>query len=597
MPGPVRRLGQPTPTATLSQALLSSVNSPLPTVLVDYLLSTRTLDELLRRAADQPGPIFRRLLTALSIECKCATRDRRLIPRTGPVLAFANHPHGLLDGLALGSLLDEIRPDVKILANSALSFVPQLTDRIIPIDPFRRASTRSANVQAIRTTTSWLLKGGAVVVFPAGEVSRFALGHWDIRDGPWSDLLAYLVQRTRAKAIPAYVAGSNGVSFYAASLLIPSLGTALLPRELLKKRRSRVNVLIGTPIDPDVVTRFENKQGIVNYFRFRTHILRQRLTPTASRPIHPRTIAALTDPIAVAQDVDSLPPASRLYTIGPLSVFVAEATQIPHGLREIARLRELAFRAEGEGTGLSLDMDRFDTHYQHLFLWRADTKQIVGAYRFGGTDEILPKHGANGIYSSTLFSFPRQWLTRHFPALELGRSFVRVEYQRSHNALLALWRGIGAFVERHPHYRFLFGPVSMSGTYSEAAKQFTVAFFASAIRHRDQTIRGRRPFTAKSIPHHLLESLDFDALDLSDVHDIVADIDADGRGLPVLFRQYLAMGGTILAFNVDNKFSDSLDGLLLVDLLEGNTPRLERYLGHSCIERVARFHGGAREAA
>jgi putative hemolysin len=143
-------------------------------------------------------------------------------------------------------------------------------------------------------------------------------------------------------------------------------------------------------------------------------------------------------------------------------VFLAEARHIPAALHDIGRLRELTYRAIGEGTGRQLDLDSFDDRYLHLFSWDGERKQIVGAYRIGQTNRIMATEGVDGLYTRTLFRYDERLIARLSPALELGRSFVRAEYQKNYNALLLLWKGIGRFVASHPQHRVLFGPVSIA---------------------------------------------------------------------------------------------------------------------------------------
>jgi Acetyltransferase (GNAT) domain len=260
------------------------------------------------------------------------------------------------------------------------------------------------------------------------------------------------------------------------------------------------------------------------------------------------------------------------------SVYCAPSAEIPNTLREIGRLREISFREAGEGTGRSLDLDRFDRCYLHLFIWHAKAREIVGAYRLIGTDKIRARRD---LYTSTLFRFRPGLLENFHPALELGRSFVRPEYQKSAVALLLLWKGIGRFVARNPRYRILFGPVSISREYNPAARDVMVSFLRehcgnpelSALVEPKRQPRARRLTACDT---RLLGSL---VADVEELSDVVADLEPDGKGVPVLVRQYLNLGGQLLAFNVDADFSDVVDGLVVVDLRKMPRPLLDRYLG------------------
>ncbi len=124
------------------------------------------------------------------------------------------------------------------------------------------------------------------------------------------------------------------------------------------------------------------------------------------------------------------------------AVYTARASELPHALDELGRLREVTFRAAGEGTGRSADLDEFDAYYWHLLLWSKEKRELAGAYRAGNTDEIIRRHGVKGLYTNTVFRYDERLFLKIGSALELGRSFVRPEYQRQYAPLLLLWKGI-----------------------------------------------------------------------------------------------------------------------------------------------------------
>ena len=207
---------------------------------------------------------------------------------------------------------------------------------------------------------------------------------------------------------------------------------------------------------------------------------------------------AIPRPLLKAE-VEALPADQLLAASGPFTVHSARAGQMPWCLQEIGRLRELTFRAAGEGTGKASDIDLFDTYYRHLFVWDAKAEAIVGAYRMGLADDILARYGKRGLYTQSLFKYGSRVLRTINPAIELGRSFVRAEYQRSFSPLLLLWRGIGRFLLRSPHYAVLFGPVSISSSYAPLSRQLMVDYLktnnieADLARH----VRPRRPFRCR----------------------------------------------------------------------------------------------------
>ncbi|MEO8050293.1 MAG: GNAT family N-acyltransferase [Acidobacteriota bacterium] len=573
----------------VSDSILEKLALPFPVEWLRRVLALDRLDHLWALASALAGPVFERLLTTLAVECVHADDDLRLVPRTGPAIVMANHPHGILDGMLAASLLERIRPDVKIISNSMLAFVPELSEKFIAVDVFGTRSAVGQNVKALRQAIRWLKNGGLLLVFPAGEVSRFSCSRRGVADGGWSPHFVDLARRVSAKIIPLFIAGSNSFLFHTISWVHTRLGTAMLPRELMKQRNRRVDVRIGQPINADALARFGTARKATAYVRFRVYLLANRNTlpsraiaPAAANPIEPILTRLLV------REIERLPDDAKLYTTDEYSVYIAHACEIPNALLEIGRLREVSFRAEGEGTGCSIDLDQFDDHYRHLFVWHNHQQEIVGAYRLGLSEEILPDRGPWGLYTTTLFRFPDSWWRSIAPAIELGRSFIRLEHQRNYGPLLALWRGIGAFLDKHPQYRYLFGPVSISGRYKAASKQLIASYLRPAAG-----ISLSPEITAHTPPHtdfqlkRAVEQQPLEVLQLDDIDAMVKDIEPDRCGLPVLLRHYVNLGGRILAFNEDAHFSSSVDGLLLIDLLNADRRRLDRFLGKGVVERIA----------
>ncbi len=288
--------------------------------------------------------------------------------------------------------------------------------------------------------------------------------------------------------------------------------------------------------------------------------------------------------------------ADLLVESGPFQVFCVRADQIPATLLEIGRLRELTYRAIGEGTGRTIDLDRFDRAYLHLFSWDRERRRVVGAYRIGQTDRIVQTDGVDGLYTRTLFRYDERLIDRMAaPALELGRSFVRAEYQKNYNALLLLWKGIGRFIASHPRYRLLFGPVSISTRYSDSSHQLLMSFlqqnrfaaeFGELVEAFNPPRLGGSP-SASSIV----------AATVADVDRLVARAETDGKGMPVLLRQYLKLNARLIGFNVDPNFGEALDALMLVDLTTVDRTILNRYLGRPEAEQFLAYHHEMASAA
>jgi len=288
-------------------------------------------------------------------------------------------------------------------------------------------------------------------------------------------------------------------------------------------------------------------------------------------------IADAADPQEVLCEIRHLNVRGPLASQGRFDVHLAAAWEIPAILHEIGRLREIAFRQVGEGTGKALDLDRYDASYLHLFLWDRQAACVAGAYRLGCTDVLLNAGGPSSLYTSTLFHLEAPFLDYLKPAIELGRSFVCPEYQKSPHALMLLWRGIGAFIASRPRYTRLFGPVSISSDYSAVSQDIIVRFLRDRCTSEEFKgwVRPINPYCGFPNNHDISSRLQC----IEDVSTVVADTEPDGKGVPVLLRQYLKLNATILEFNMDPDFSDVLDGLLLVDLREAPRHALNRYFG------------------
>jgi len=575
----------------VSDSFLKRLALPVPAILTRKVLSLDRLDDLWNRTSAITGFGFDRFLTLLHIEKVCDPEDLKLIPRTGPAIVVANHPHGILDGMVIGSLLRQVRSDVKIISNTLLSFSPEFAEQFISVDVFGTPSAAASNSKALREAIRWLESGGMVVVFPSGSVSRFRYSDLEVTDPPWNPNFIGLAKRVSAKVIPLFISGSNRAPFHLASLVAECLGTAMLAREFLAQQGARISIGVGQPITTENLSRFEDRRTAADYVRFRTYLLANR--NRKAKPAPTVSSSVTVDPIDMRllnRDIGTLPDDANLLNTDDYSVYFARAQQIPNVLKEIGRLREISFRAEGEGTGFAIDLDRFDGYYRHLFVWHKTRQEIVGAYRMGLSDEIIPQQGVSGLYTTTLFRFPDAWWQTVTPAIELGRSFIRLEHQRNYGALLALWRGIGALLDRHPRYRYMFGPVSISGRYRTASKQLIATYLRTGVR---TAVRPGSAITAHTPPHpdskmkRAMERQPLHVLQLDDIDSMIKDIEPDRCGLPVLLRHYVNLGGRILAFNQDAHFASAVDGLLLIDLLNADVRRLDRFLGEGVVHKIA----------
>lgn len=552
-------------------------------------------------ALDGPG-FIRHSLETLGISYEIGGAGLAAIPRQGPVVVVANHPFGALEGLILADLLLRVRADIKILANYLLQVFQELADLFIYIDPFGRRKAVPANAAALKQAAQWVGEGGLLALFPAGEVSQRSWSRWTVADPAWQPPAAGLIRRLGVPVVPVYFHGQNSQLFQLLGLLHPRLRTALLPRELLNKKRGRIRLQIGQPIPPMRLREFPDNRQLAAYLQWRTYLLapaagRQRseggiLAPSVSA-LEP--VSSPGRPEVWQAEIAALPPDQLLLTNGVQQVFYAKAAQIPQLLLEIGRLRELTFRQAGEGTGKSRDLDAYDYHYYHLFIWHQERQEIVGAYRLGPTDKILATRGLGGLYTSSLFVYGRAFLARLNPALELGRAFVRPEYQKSYAALLLLWKGIGRFIVRYPRYKMLFGPVSIAPTYGYASQRLLTQFLLSQCQWPDlaRLVKPRHPCRTPVIPgwHQIKDHPR--CLDLEHISELVAELEGYAREVPILLKYYWKLGGRVLQFSRDPKFSNVLDGLLVMDLRQTPEKLLQRYLGPEGAAACRAFWAGS----
>jgi putative hemolysin len=502
--------------------------------LVSRVLALDACEAVYREAQRMSNGSFdARVLRALNVRIVAAPREVEGIPSSGSLLVVANHPHGAVDGLALSTLVRRVRPDVRLLANTVLARIPELRDLCFFVDPFEGPGAASRSVAGLRAAQAWLRRGGALVVFPSGEVAHRKQPDGSYAESPWRRTAERLARSTAATVLPAFIEGQNSGLFYAAGRIHPRLRTALLARELLKAGASTVRV------------------------RFGSAIRSARTATTASMFDAVEALRNLPAVSPIESEIDALPRDCLLLEEGGFQVFCTRSHRIPSGLQEIGRLRAETFRDAGEGTAGAVDLDAFDDVYQHLFVWDRRRTLIVGAYRLGETDRIVAEQGVAGLYTRTLFRYDERLLNRLPPALELGRSFVQKEYQKSYSALFLLWKGIGRFIARHPHYRILFGPVSVSARYSDHSRQLLMAFLEQ--NHRDAELAS------------LIE-----ALNPPQRPTVAAPSKPD---VPVLLRQYLKLNAKLIGFNVDRDFGDALDALMMVDLADVDPAILNRYLG------------------
>jgi len=562
---------------------LTLYSGPVRTA-IQHFAQLRELHQLYAHAQHLTGLEFvAAVLDKLGIRVECNAAELRRLPTTGAFMAVANHPCGLLDGLVLLHVLGQVRPDLHIVVNEMLApLLPQLGSHFVLVQP--DASEVGRNVPGVRQLLRFLHNDIPLLLFPAGEVAHRPGFFQEITEPTWHPTAGRLLAATRLPVVPIWISGQNSPSFSWLGLIHSFLRTARLPAELLNKRGSTVQVRIGTAVAAAELCTLSDADRLA-YLRARVHALSSTPVPGSSRICPPLAPAVIDEtPAALIEaDLAALRPTRCLLKNRRWELYVAKSKEIPNVLREIGRLRELTFRQEGEGTQQPCDLDAYDEYYRHLFLYDQQEHRLVGAYRLGHGRSILHQHGRRGFYLHSLFKMKRELCPLLRQSLELGRSFIRAEYQRQPLPLALLWKGIARYLSAHPEYRYLIGPVSISNRFLPVSKAVMIDF----IRRNcfDVTtaayVRPRKQFRYRPLDKHepaavLQTGLD----DLKALNQLVSSLEPGGMGVPVLLRHYLQQNARFVGFNLDPAFTNALDGFIILDaydLPESTHRLLSRY--------------------
>ena len=486
-------------------------------------------------------------------------------------MIIANHPTGTLDGLALMYAVSRVRRDVKVVTNRMLSHLEPLSSLFIPVDNMGGGRTRKASLQQMEAQ---LQNGGALIFFPAGEVSR--LTRKGIRDGKWHPGFIKLAAKFRAPLLPVWINARNSPLFYASALLSDTLPMLLLMQQMFRRRGTPLPITIGQRIAWDSWhSPSLSPRDLAD--KCRKHVRRLgKKAPGVFRTecaiARPEDRATLRRELSRAECLGRTADGKIIY------LWQRQGQEDAPLLRELGRLREIAFRAVGEGSGKRRDTDRYDDDYLHLILWDDSDLEIVGAYRFMPTARQVEAHGPQGLYSYSLFHYDERMSEVLQHGIELGRSFIQPRYW-GRRGLDYLWSGIGAYLARYPQYRYLFGPVSISGGFPPAARDLLVAFYRLWFPANWPLAESRRPWPA-TLPDVLAQFTGEDYTeDLTRLKSLLGNL---GCGIPPLYKQYSELcepgGVQFIDFGCDPDFNNCVDGLVLVDLTYLKANRYERYI-------------------
>jgi len=565
---------------------LDKLKMPGLAELLMEVMKINQVNELFAQAQPKQGIEFiDAILAGCGVEIEFDEADLKNIPKEGGFIAIANHPYGGIEGMVLLKMLLTVRPDAKLMATFLLKKIPNLSDYFIAVNPFENIE-HSSSISGLKNTLELLSQGIPIGIFPAGEVSTFKIETQQVTDRLWHPVVGKIIAKARVPVVPVYFHGNNGLLFNLLSIIHPALRTAKLPSELFNKQGHTIKLRIGKPINITDYPEYNNSAKLLNFLRARTYALgtgleeeKKIFNPRNLFKIKklPEAVAREIKPEILEKEVDPLRENYRIWQEKNYEVFVVPTDAIPNVIREIGRLREITFREVGEGTNKAVDLDEYDIYYHHLFIWDTEAKLIVGAYRIGLGDEIFYSLGKKGFYLNELFKIKAQMMPVLKKSIELGRSFIRKEYQQKPLPLFLLWKGIFKFLIDNPRYRYLIGPVSISNSFSKFSKSLIVDYINRNHFDHDmaQYVRPRKKFKVD------FSKIDTDVLMAGDesfrtLDDLISEVETRSMKVPVLLRQYIALNANIICFNIDPKFADCLDGFLVLDFKKVPAEMLEK---------------------
>jgi len=539
----------------------------------DSIVHQDTINEFLEKHSHLGSFEFiESALEELNFTYSLSNKDIQNIPATGRIVIIANHPLGGLDAFALIRAISSVRKDIKIVANDFLSTIKPLSPILLNINNFKNRQSK----EAITKIYDALHAEEAIIIFPAGEVSRMTTK--GIRDKEWHKSFLKFASRTGAPILPVYIGGRNSKTFYSVSTINKSLSTLLLSNEMFKQKDKEIDIIIGEVIPHEhIYPKSIKKEKLINLYKKHLYGLKNGIKYFQTQ----KAIAQAEDRRYLKQELKS----SELLgsTKDGKSIYLYEWSQNSSSLlNEIGRLREISFRQVGEGINKNRDIDKYDRYYKHIVLWDEEDLEIVGAYRIGVTSEIVATFVTDALYTATLFEY-----TKHFEkylenSIELGRSFVQPKYWGS-RALDYLWQGIGAYLNKNPQIKYLYGPVSISQTYPKVAKDMILYFYNSYFPAKKELAQARRPYFIE---------FDDEYMKVFQSELLLNDYKADFRTLkkalgflnlsvPTMYKQYAELcendGIEFCAYNIDKAFSDCVDSLIILDIDKIKPKQKDRY--------------------
>lgn len=276
---------------------------------------------------------------------------------------------------------------------------------------------------------------------------------------------------------------------------------------------------------------------------------------------------------------------------GGNDIYIVTSHNSPATMREIGRLREIAFRSSGGGTGKDLDIDVFDTMpfpFRQLIVWNPEEELILGGYRYILGSRLISQKGDGEISAATarLFKFSNNFFEKYLPyTIELGRSFVRTDYQASQTGaktlfvLDNLWDGLGALINNNPCVKYLFGKVTMYPDYDTEARDMILLFMKTFLSSKEDLITPHNPVSI-ALTEEQFKGI-FTADTFEENYKILnTEVKKRGVTIPPLINSYISLCPSLLTFgtSVNQYFGNVEETAILLTIDDINEDKKNRYI-------------------
>jgi len=553
----------------------SRVNNDVIAKIIIQLKKISKLNKAYSKNFDKNGLEFiDAVLDMLGVDFEIDEIDLKRIPKIGAFITVSNNPLGSIGGLLLLKLILTQRPDFKILTDNLLHKISPLTELSIPINS-EEIQTKHIEFTTQKLVAEELSAGKPIGIFPATEISnKYSFN--TISDKKWKNSLVRFIKESNVPVVPVFFKSKSRIANILGGIKFSSIAKSG-NREKSNLKHKPIKIRIGKPISLKEQAEFNEISTFARFLRVKTYALGTSLKVNKFyRPKFIARVSRIEEIVAPVKAEDIIPEIEKLkskyflFDSGEYSVMCGPSTEIPNVLSEIGRLREVTFREVGEGTNRSIDLDEFDLYYNHLVIWDNGNNKIVGSYRVGRGDEIMQKYGVKGFYLQSLFKMGKGFFPILKESIELGRSFIIKQYQRKPLSLFLLWKGILYFLLKNQQYRYLLGPASISNNFSKFSQSLIVDFFKANYFNNNLTrfIKPRKQFKIRQNPNfHKDVFIKNTSKDVKKLDKFIQDIEPD-YSTPVLFKKYIQLNAMLIGFNVDPKFNNCVDGLMMLDIFD-----------------------------